>query len=310
MKKNNNAFASDEFIDRLSLKSSLAYWRLTTVILFIALVVMLKFFDFHKDYEIFKKNNEYIVKLKLEGEISSNIDYLSVIESIANDSKAKAIILEIDSPGGAITPSEIIYSALSDLSAKKHVVSYMDSFGASGGYMAAIASDYIIARSTTQTGSIGVFTTSYDLTLLFDKLGIKTQIFRAGDAKSPPFEKLTPEAIQNMNSNIKSLHEYFISLVSKERSLNIERVRDIANGSVYNGMEALKLGLIDQIGGEKEALEWLYNNKISRSLPIKSINFHQYNRETSNFFKKIFNKLSMDFMIKLFIDLKNNYINQ
>ncbi len=176
-------------------------------------------------------------------------------EQAEEDRRVKAIILRINSPGGSVVGSDEIYRALRQL--KKPVVASMAEVAASGGYYIACGADYIIANPNTFTGSIGVIAQIPNAAELFDKLGIEAVILRSGPRKAEGniFEKLSPEAREILQRLIDEAFETFVQVVAEGRDMSVEEVRELADGRVYNGRQALALGLIDALGDLDDAIE-------------------------------------------------------
>ncbi|HEY63339.1 MAG TPA: signal peptide peptidase SppA [Caldilineae bacterium] len=177
------------------------------------------------------------------------------LERADEDGRVKAIILYINSPGGSVVGSDEIYRALRRV--RKPIVAAMGDVAASGGYYIACGADYIYANPNTFTGSIGVVATIPNAAELLDKLGIEAVILRSGPRKAEGniFEKLSPEAREILQRLIEDAYETFVSVVAEGRGMDEEDVRALADGRVYNGRQALELGLIDALGDLDAAIE-------------------------------------------------------
>jgi len=186
---------------------------------------------------------------------------LRQIRTATKDSKIKAIILEIDSPGGAITACDLIYKALLDFKAadsKRKVVAIFGDIAASGGYYVAAAADYIIAQPTTLTGSIGVIISKLNIEGLGEKYGIKMEVIKSGDNKDVfnLFETMTDEQRKLIQEVVDEMHNRFVLLVANgRRNLTVEDVMAIADGRVFTGTKALEYKLVDEIGYWSDALD-------------------------------------------------------
>ncbi len=167
----------------------------------------------------------------------------------------KAIVIQVNSPGGDVSACEEIRYEMERI--KKPIVISMRSIAASGGYYISAGADKIVALSTTNTGSIGVITHIPNLKGLFDKLGIKMEIVKSGKYKDmySGFKELTPEEIQIVQKNADQAYDRFIDVVAGGRNLDKRKVRDIATGQLYSGLDAKELGLIDEIGGLQTAID-------------------------------------------------------
>lgn len=272
----------DVLVDRMRLKSRLRKWQMVAVgVILVSLLILVNVNvvnnpNMKKAGEDFKKmHQDYIARVSLDGIIMDD-DYRSqTLKDIAEDKHAKAVIFNIDSPGGTTVGGESLYEEIRNISkAGKPVVIVQHTLAASAAYMASIAGDRIYARQGTVTGSIGVLAQTGEITDLASKLGIKFETFKSAPLKASPspFEKTTPEAAAAMQSVIDDFYHFFIDLVAERRGMTKEKATQLSDGRVYTGRQALANGLIDAIGGEDEAKEWLYKEKnISRKIEIEDI---------------------------------------
>lgn len=219
---------------------------------------------------------DYIANIKINGVIFEDDFRSEMLEKIAEEASVKAVIVNIDSPGGGIVGSEVLFDNLRNIASKKPIVVLMGSVAASGGYMAAIASDYIIAHNGTLTGSIGVLMESPEVTDLANKIGLKFNTYKSSPLKgSPsPFEKSNPMVDRVIRESIADSYQFFSDLVRERRGEKISKEFSniVFDGRVFTGRQALKAGLIDEIGGKEEAISYLEKNKIDvKSLPIKEV---------------------------------------
>jgi protease-4 len=232
----------------------------------------------------------YIAKIVVSGEISED-DYRSeVLKKILVNDKIKAVIVAINSPGGTIVGSEIIYNELRNISLKKPMVVVMKSLAASGGYMASLASDHIIAHNGTLTGSIGVLMQSYEITGLAEKVGVKFQNYKSSVLKGSPslFEKSNKSVDDAINQSIQDSYEFFADLVRQRRGVKLLSPLSL-DGRVLTGRQALKLGLIDEIGGEENAIAYLQQkHNIDHSLSVVDISLE---KKETDFVDKIIDSL-------------------
>jgi len=175
------------------------------------------------------------------------------------DTHVKAILLEIDSPGGGITASDIIYNHVIKFKtdSKKKVVIYMQDVAASGGYYIASAADAIVAHPTTITGSIGVIMPLINVAGLINRYGIVDNSITSGNMKEigSPLKLMTPEETAILKSIIDEMYMQFVTVVATGRNMDVEAVKKIADGRVYTGKQALENGLVDQLGYLEDAIE-------------------------------------------------------
>lgn len=219
---------------------------------------------------------DYIASIKIDGVITQDDFRSEVLTKVAAEKSIKAVIVNINSPGGGIVGSEILFEELRNIAAHKPLVVTMGSVAASGGYMAAIASDYIIARNGTLTGSIGVLMESPDVTDLASKVGVKFHNYKSSPLKgSPsPFEKSSAAVDQVMNESIQDSYKFFADLVRERRGERLAKeTKHVLDGRIFTGRQAIRVGLIDEIGGKDQAISYLEKaHKLDvKTLPLKSV---------------------------------------
>jgi protease-4 len=189
----------------------------------------------------------------------SSKEIVKYIESANEDEQIKAIVLEINSPGGSAVASDEIAAAVKK--SKLPVISQIREVGASGGYWIASATEQIISNRMSITGSIGVISSYLEFSGLMEEYGISHQRMVAGKYKDvgSPLRKLKEEEEKLLQKKINRIHEYFIEEISENRNLEKDQVKKIATGEFYLGVEALNLGLVDQLGDKETVKEYLKN---------------------------------------------------
>ncbi|MDQ1271527.1 MAG: protease [Planctomycetota bacterium] len=180
------------------------------------------------------------------------------LEQAADDTHVKAVLLEVDSPGGGITASDIIYNQIIKFKAvtQKKVVVYMQDIAASGGYYISSAADTIVAHPTTITGSIGVIMPLINVAELINRYGIKDNSIASGNLKEigSPLKQMTADETAILKGIIDEMYMQFVTVVSTGRKLDIEAVKKIADGRIYTGKQAFEKGLVDQLGYLEDAI--------------------------------------------------------
>jgi protease-4 len=258
----------DQIIDRRRLKRRLTRWRVVAVLaVVVALVVGVSKIDAFDD-------QAHIALVQIDNVIFEDRRRTKIIRELATDPDVEAVVVRINSPGGTVVGGESLYSALREIAENKPVVAVIDELAASAGYMVAIGADYIIARQGSITGSIGVIMQTTDITGLLGKLGIAAEAIKSSPLKAQPnpLEPFSPEARAATQAVVSDIYDMFVDLVAQRRSLPIEAAQRLSDGRVYTGRQALKNGLIDKLGGEKDALAWLVEAKgIVDGLAIKPI---------------------------------------
>jgi len=202
-----------------------------------------------------------IVLITMRGLISSSIpgsvsdsmvdDMRMALQQARDDDRVKAIVIEIDSPGGEVTASDAIYSALVKARARKPVVVYMDSLAASGGYYVSCGGKFLMASETTITGSIGVIIQTLNYEQLLNKVGLASVVFKSGKFKDMlnGARPITPEERELVQSFIMKTYDKFLGVVAKERNLPADLLRNtIADGRILSGKDAFQNKLIDGLG--------------------------------------------------------------
>jgi protease-4 len=206
-------------------------------------------------------------------------DILSQIRSAGDDDKVRGIILEVDSPGGAITPSDEIYDALlkfKEGSDGRRVVVFVRDLAASGGYYVSMAADWIVAEPTSVIGSIGVIIQSLNLKGLGEKLGIADTTIKSGANKDllNPFVDLPPEQRALLQEMIDSMYEHFLAIVQASRKIDEETLRPLADGRIFIAEKAKDLNLIDEIGYWEDAMD-----AMAELLDVEGVKVIRYERQ-------------------------------
>ncbi|RCK42568.1 peptidase [Thalassospira profundimaris] len=261
------ALDADFILDRRRLKRSILRWRvLAGVAVVIAIVVGLA-----RSGVFSTAVGPYIAEVTVEGVIASDPLFLDALDRLEKDDNAVGVIVHIDSPGGTMVGGEELYESLRRIGKTRPIVAEMGTVAASGGYMTAIAADHILAHRGTITGSIGVIFQSMNVTGALEKLGVEPVTVKSAPLKAAPnpFEPTTEQARDVMKGLISDMFNVFVSMVAERRDMTVEQVKTLADGRVYTGQQAVANGLIDAIGGRREALQWLEQQKgIASDTPV------------------------------------------
>jgi len=202
-------------------------------------------------FKIFNKGK--IAVIKIHGTIGSAVKYEQILPLIIKAEKnksVKAVIIDINSPGGGVTDSDLIYSSLVSLNKAKPVIAYIQGLGASGGYLLACASKYIIATEASVVGSIGVISIRPVLVDLLNNLGVKVEVNKTGEFKDSGsiWRKQTKNDSKYLQEFIDDYYERFLKIVSTNRNKDYKETKEIADGKIYWAPKAKELGLVDDIG--------------------------------------------------------------
>ncbi|ARP99537.1 signal peptide peptidase SppA [Pseudorhodoplanes sinuspersici] len=260
---------ADQIVDRRRLRRKLTFWRVLTVL--VALAAIGAVIATSRSGSLTNLPSGAIARVTISGLIRGNQERVQALERLAN-SNVKAVIVHIDSPGGTTAGSEQLYDSLRRVKAKKPMVVVVDSLCASGGYIAAMASDHIIAQSASLVGSIGVLIQYPNFTDLLKTVGVKVEDVKSSPLKAAPngFEPTSPEARAALASIVMDSYNWFKELVSSSRKLQGAALDKVADGRVFTGRQALDLKLIDQLGDERTAIEWLAKEKgIDPKTPVR-----------------------------------------
>ena len=201
-----------------------------------------------------------VAVVELHGVIGTRIrtnTYSRVFDAIAKNKRYQALLLDIDSPGGSASGSEVLYQSIRNVAESKPVVAYVRGMGASGGYYLCCAASRVFTLPTAMVGSIGVIYLRPVLEQLLGKVGVQFSVFKSGSLKDMTgfWRRPTTEEEGKFQELIGEVYENFVSVVSQGRGMDEARVKELATGEVYTGRRALEAGLVDELGDFNQALE-------------------------------------------------------
>ncbi|RJQ42759.1 MAG: signal peptide peptidase SppA [Nitrospiraceae bacterium] len=198
-----------------------------------------------------------IALVRVTGVIVDSTDVIEELRGYATDNSIKAVILRVDSPGGAVAPSQEIYEEVLKLKEKKKVIVSMGTVAASGGYYISAPADKIVANAGTLTGSIGVIMELPNVSGLMQKIGVETQVIKSGEHKdiASIFKSLKPEEKKILQDVLDDVHSQFIQAVSAGRGMKFEEIKKLADGRIFTGRMAKELGLVDELGNLQHAIK-------------------------------------------------------
>lgn len=200
---------------------------------------------------------EKVALVRVEGPIMDSKNTVEEIKDYVKDASVKAIVLRVDSPGGAVVPSQEIYEEVKKAVSKKKVVVSMGALAASGGYYISAPASRIVANPGTLTGSIGVIMEIPNLKGLMDKVGVKTEVIKSGRHKdiASVFRGVGKEEREILQGALDDVHDQFIKAVSEGRKMLLEDARKIADGRIFTGKQAMSKGLVDELGDLEDAVK-------------------------------------------------------
>ncbi|MHB1103243.1 MAG: signal peptide peptidase SppA [Devosia sp.] len=212
-----------------------------------------------------------IARINIDGTIATDPARLQMLNDLGEDPQVQAVIVAINSPGGTTAGGEELYEALSVLRAKKPVVAVIHELGASAAYMTAIAADRIFARRLSIVGSIGVLYQHVNAGKLLEAIGIDLDKVASGPLKAEPDydEAMTPEVRASLQQLVGDSFDWFVDIVAERRGLSQPQTLALADGRIVTGRQGVQSKLIDAIGGESEAIDWLEAEKqVAADLPV------------------------------------------
>ena len=260
---------ADAIVDRRRMRRKLTFWRVSALL--IALLALVGLAAALVPGSRLVAPGAYIARIKVQGLIRGNQDRVAAIERLAK-SRARAVIVHIDSPGGTTAGSEQLYDSLRALQANKPMVVVVDGLAASGAYIAAISAEHIIAQDTSLVGSIGVLFQYPNFTDVLKTIGIKVEEIKSSPLKAAPngFEPTSPEARAAIAAIVTDSYAWFKDLVKDRRQMSDAQLAAVADGRVFTGRQGVGLKLVDSLGNEKTALAWLEKEKkVPASTPVR-----------------------------------------
>ena len=261
---------SDVIVDRRRIRRKLTFWRVAAGLVAIAAIVTVGAIATRSGPAALTASGS-IARVNIEGLIRSDQQRVEALERLEKSSAA-AVIVHVNSPGGTTAGSEQLYDALMRLKAKKPLVVVVEGLAASGGYITAIAADHIVVQQSSLVGSIGVLFQFPNFTELLKTVGVKVEEVKSSPLKAAPngFEPTSPEARAAIDALVKDSYAWFRDLVKARRGMDDALLEKVADGRVFTGRQAVELKLVDAIGDEKVAVEWLVAQKnVKKDLPVR-----------------------------------------
>jgi protease-4 len=262
---------ADLIVDRRRMRRKLTFWRVATVLVVIGAVVTAAVMLTGNRTALTGVTSGSIARVTIEGLIRANQQRTEALGRLAK-SDAKAVIVHVNSPGGTVAGSEQLYDSLMLLKAKKPLVVVVDGLAASGGYIAALASDQIIAQQSALVGSIGVIFQYPNVAELLKTVGVKIEEVKSSPLKAAPngYEPTSPEARAAIEAIVMDSYAWFRGMVRDRRQLDQALLERVSDGRVFTGRQAIELKLVDALGNEQTAIDWLAKEKnIDPNTPVR-----------------------------------------
>jgi len=260
---------ADAIVDRRRMRRKLTFWRVSALV--IALLAIIGTAFVLVPGSRLMPQGAYIARIQVQGLIRGNQGRVEALARLGK-SRARAVIVHIDSPGGTTAGSEQLYDALRELQSKKPMVVVVDGLAASGAYIAALSAEHIVAQETSLVGSIGVLFQYPNFTDVLKTIGIKVEEVKSSPLKAAPngFEPTSPEARAAIEAVVLDSYAWFKGLVKDRRKMDDQLLAQVSDGRVFTGRQAVGLKLVDGLGNEKAALDWLEKEKkVPASTPVR-----------------------------------------
>jgi len=262
---------ADLIVDRRRLRRKLGFWRAIGILTLIVALLVGGAVAAQR-LNLLPGTGAHVARIAVSGFIAYDRPLIRAIDALAERADVRAVVLQIESPGGSTAGSEALHAAIRRVAARKPVVAVVGSVGASGAYIAAIGADHIVAAETSLVGSIGVIAQWPEVHELLRTLGIRFETVRTTPLKAAPsgLEPTTEEARAAMRALVGDSYRWFVDLVRTRRSIEGEALTTVTDGRVFTGRQALDLRLIDAMGDERTAVAWLERERgIARGLPLR-----------------------------------------
>jgi protease IV len=258
----------DDILDRRRLRRKLGFWRILALIAVLAAGAGLYFAYYGPEAQKFA--SDHVAKVRIEGTITEDEELIERLGEIEKSETAKALIIQVDSPGGTTAGGEAIYEAVRKVAATKPVAAQIGSLGASAGYMIAVGADHVVARQSSIVGSIGVIFQYPDVSQLLGNVGVKVESIKSSPLKAEPnfFTPASAEAKAMIARMIADSYDWFVGIVDERRPFDRTQTLALADGSVFTGRQAVKNKLIDELGGEEQSLAWLKGKGVDEKLKV------------------------------------------
>ncbi len=263
---------ADHIVDRRRMRRKLTFWRVAAVLIAIAAVVAIGLVTRESGGSLAEPLTPQISRVTIQGIIRGDHDRTEALDKLARSRATRAVIVHVDSPGGTTTGSEELYEALHRVALQKPTVVVVDGLAASGGYIAAMSADHIIAQNTSLVGSIGVLFQYPNVADLLKSVGVKMEEIKSSPLKAAPngLEPTSPEARAAIEALVVDSYAWFKGLVQDRRKLEGPELDRVADGRVFTGRQAIELKLADEIGREQDAIDWLAKtSNIDPKTPVR-----------------------------------------
>lgn len=259
----------DAILARRDLRTSRRRWRFVA---FLAIAILVIGLGWQAGAAFNRPERQpHLARVIVSGTIVSDRARLEALAALADDDNVEAVLIAVDSGGGATAGGEELYTAIRTIADEKPVAAVIGQSGASAAYMAAIAADHVVSRRVSLVGSIGVYFTHFDASALLETVGVNLDRVTTGPLKAQPDidEPMPPAVRRSLQTLVDDTYDWFVDIVAERRGLDRNAVLELADGRIMTGRMGLDAGLLDALGGEREAVEWLEAERgVASDLPV------------------------------------------
>lgn len=259
---------ADRLAERRRLKRRLSIWRIGAILAVVALIVAVV--GRETGVMTYLGAQQHVARVEISGVITDDRDRTKLLDDLAKSDAVRGVILSINSPGGTTSGAEALYLSVRKLAEKKPTAAVFGTIATSAAYLTGIGADHIVARGNSITGSVGVILQVAEVSELLNKLGIKIDEIRSGPLKAvpSPFTPSDPAARALAEEMVNESRDWFVGLVNERRPAVASSLDQIRTGRIYTGRQALTIGLIDTIGDEEAARDWMEKRGVPKTLSI------------------------------------------
>ncbi len=259
---------ADRLTERRRLKRRLSLWRIGALLAVVALIVALA--ARQGGLTTYLGGPQQVARVEISGFISDDRNQRKLLSDLEKADHVRGVILAINSPGGTTSGAEALYLAVRKLAEKKPVAAVFGTIATSAAYLTGIAADHIVARGNSITGSVGVILQVAEVSQLLDKIGVHIEEIRSGPLKAvpSPFTPTDPAARALAQEMVDESRQWFVALVAERRPTVVPSLEQIRTGRIFTGRQALQIGLIDNIGDEEQARDWMADKGVPKNLGI------------------------------------------
>lgn len=259
---------ADRLAERRRLKRRLSLWRIGTLVAVVALVLVLA--GRESGMLSYLGTQQHVARVEISGVITDDKDRRKMLADLEKAEAVRGVLLVINSPGGTTSGAESLYLSVRKLAEKKPVAAVFGTVATSAAYLTGIGADHIVARGNSITGSVGVILQYAEVSELLNKIGVKVEEVRSGPLKAvpSPFHPADEAARAVTEDMVNESRDWFVGLVSERRPAVAPVIDEIRTGRIYTGRQAVKIGLIDMIGDEDTAREWMEKRGVSKDLGV------------------------------------------